>query len=39
VADDREAAHFVDVAAGVADDPVARDQLAVTSPLFLIVIV
>ena len=28
VADDREAAHFVDVAVRVGDDPVARDQLA-----------
>ena len=27
VADDRQAAHLLDVAAGVADDPVARDQL------------
>ncbi len=28
VADNSEAAHFLEVAAGVADDPVARDQLA-----------
>ena len=28
MADDGQAAHFLDVAAGVADDPVAGDQLA-----------
>ena len=27
MADDRQAAHFLDVATGVAHDPVARDQL------------
>ena len=27
MADDRQAAHLLDVAAGIADDPVARDQL------------